>query len=135
MKKYWLLFIIIVAAVVVGLFIFKEIERSLAQHELQSQWEANATGSLRVLNTALATYTSRHGNLPLSLKELGPRGDDLVSADLSEGRIPGYEIEYKRGPGTQYELRAYSADKTWNNYFTDQTYIIREGLDASGPSH
>jgi type IV pilus assembly protein PilA len=97
--------------------------------------EASAVGSLRVINTAVVTYTAKYGSLPPSLVVLGPppngsesgNAADLIDSVLAAGTKSGYVFVY-RVHGTEYGVTANPATEGTTGvryFFSDQTRIIR----------
>ena len=128
-KKLWLA--VTVGAMLFGAFFYvgqrvmQELESRYRVSELQRNMraadESRAIGMLRVFNTALTTYKSRHGKLPDELNALGR--EDLVS--------PGYEYDARRyvieylPEGEKYILRATPTTDARRAFYTDQTTVIR----------
>jgi len=98
---------------------------------------------VRILETALVSYSSTYGNLPEKLSMLGPppQGQKetatfagLVGDQLASGNTLGYHFSYRRialrgeRSSEEYELTADpidSSDPKQPHYFTDQTAIVR----------
>jgi len=104
--------------------------------------EASAVGSLRVINTAVVTYTAKYGSLPPSLVVLGPppngsesaNAADLIDSVLASGTKSGYVFVYQVH-GTEYGVMANPATQgtTGTRYFfLDQTGVVR--VETSHPA-
>ncbi|MFI5098259.1 MAG: DUF4349 domain-containing protein [Candidatus Acidiferrales bacterium] len=104
--------------------------------------EASAVASLRVLNTALVSYSGAYGHYPFLLRSLGPPQTGNVNEDaaglvdplLAGGRKAGYVFTYRTMPGEgRYDRSGYTikADPIDPNstghrgFSTDQTLVIR----------
>jgi len=93
----------------VGLLLLNipELSKQWAQQALEDRENA-AVASLRDLATAIAAYSRAYGQLPNSLKQLGPAGKDgvspqaaqLVDDDLANGERGGYRFRYRVAPAT-----------------------------------
>jgi hypothetical protein len=107
------------------------------QNESQAERQAatledKCVGDLRTLNVAEIAYEGFHPEKGFthSLKELGPKGENLVGPLLPTGEADGYRITL-RGKGTpvrHYVILAKPVTRLVANqrsYFTDETGIIR----------
>lgn len=111
--------------------------------------DVSAVGSLRTLNTVIATYTSAHRKLPPSLEALGPdpkavanpqqqmpptaEHADLIDGVLAKGQKSGYIFTYTPGKADgdllPYAItaRPMTFGKTGTrSFFTDETGVIRQ---------
>ena len=121
--------------------------------------QASAVGSLRVMNTAEATYSSTYGGYSPTLGYLGPpstgttpvpSGAELIDSLLSggspganESAKSGYTFTYSAG-GVDGSGRIYSYSITagpitpgttgYNYYYTDQIGVIRQNSTAEAGS-
>jgi prepilin-type N-terminal cleavage/methylation domain-containing protein len=121
--------------------------------------QASAVGSLHVLNTAEATYTSTYGGFSPTLGYLGPpstgttpvpSGAALIDSILSGGSAgatesskSGYTFIYSVGVAdTSGKIYSYSISAGpitpgttgYNYYYTDQTGVIRQNSTAGAGS-
>ena len=121
--------------------------------------QASAVGSLHVMNTAEATYSSTYGGYTPTLGYLGPpsngtsptpSGAALIDSILSggspgatESSKSGYTFTYSPGvadsSGTiyAYSITAIPITPGWtgyNYYYTDQTGVIRQNSTAQAAS-
>lgn len=121
--------------------------------------QASAVGSLHVLNTAEATYSSTYGGYSPTLGYLGPpstgtmptpSGAGLIDSILSggapgatESSKSGYTITYSPGvasaTGTIYSYSITAGPITpgqsgYNYYYTDQTGVIRQNSTTEAGS-
>jgi len=121
--------------------------------------QASAVGSLHVLNTAEATYSSTYGGYSPTLGYLGPpeggtqvvaSGAGLIDSILSggspgatESSKSGYTFTYSPGVSDQngriysYSILAnpITAGTTGNNYYyTDQVGVIRQNATEQASS-
>ena len=111
-------------------------------HSKMAANEASAVGSLRALNVAAITYSSKHGHYPPSLSALGPAATGKESEDaaglvdfaLAEGQKSGYLFTYQvvsaSEPGSDAGYAVYADPVTpgrtrQRHYFSDQTGVIR----------
>lgn len=102
--------------------------------------ELGAVGSLRTINTACVVYISTHEKgFPATLADLGPEGEDLITAELAGGAKDGYAFEYKPldsdgdGRFDAYQLRANPLEPGVTGlrfFFTDESAVIRFSLDG-----
>jgi prepilin-type N-terminal cleavage/methylation domain-containing protein len=117
--------------------------------------QASAVGSLHVMNTAEATYSSTYGGYTPTLGYLGPpstgtapapSGAELIDSILSggspgatESTKSGYTFTYSAGVAdASGRIYAYTiaADPItpgstgYNHYYTDQTGVIRQNTTA-----
>ncbi len=126
----------------VGLLLLNipELSKQWAQQALEDR-ENGAVASLRDLAVAIAAYSRAYGQLPNSLKQLGPAGKDgvspqaaqLVDDDLASGERGGYRFRYRVVPATDggpdgFEIAAQPTEysKTGNRSFF---------LDTQGKVH
>ncbi len=126
----------------VGLLLLNipELSKQWAQQALEDRENA-AVASLHSLATAIAAYNRAFGQLPNSLKQLGPAGKEgvspqvaqLVDADLADGERGGYRFRYRVVPATDggpdgFEIAAQPMEyaKTGNRSFF---------LDTQGKVH
>jgi type IV pilus assembly protein PilA len=107
--------------------------------------EASAVGSLRLLNTSAAVYSSTYGAFPPSLAVLGPSSSpsstaaNLIDSELADGKKYGYVFVYYPifEPRGKEETERYiitatpaTSGTTGRTYFfTDQTGTIRAQVD------
>jgi type IV pilus assembly protein PilA len=114
--------------------------------------EASAVGSLRVLNTAAATYVHKYGHYPLALENFGPprtggpseSAADLIDSVLAAGTKLGYFFAYRPAPGFDgrdgYFIKADPVGPGMSgarHFSTDQTGVIRmngEVLESTRPA-
>ena len=102
--------------------------------------EASAASSLRMLNTALVSYSTTYGKYPPAISNLGPSTSPsstaagLIDSVLATGSRSGYTFTYMAGPrNLSYSI---TADPTTPNvtglrtFYTDQSGVIR--ADATG---
>ncbi len=102
--------------------------------------EASAVGSLRVLNTACASFADTYGvGFPRKLANLRPASTpsqeaaDLIDSVLASGQKTGYAFRYVPGPEVNGVIATYSitAEPVPKNtsggrhFFTDQSGVIR----------
>ena len=107
-------------------------------------------GNLRTLNTAQVTYWGGDAKkgFARSLKQLGPRGEDLIEQVLATGKKDGYQFVLTPGPvDANGAIRHYTISarpskvlvKGQRSFFTDETGVIRStpenrAATASDPS-
>jgi len=114
--------------------------------------EASGVGSLRTLNVAAVTYSTRYGHVPATLATLGPpalgapseNAGDLIDSVLASGAKSGYLFSYRasdshnRGIYDAYTINAdpVTAGSTGQrHFFTDQTGVIRVENNAPANEH
>ena len=114
--------------------------------------EASAVGSLRTLNVAAVTYSTRFGHLPATLATFGPptlgapseNAGDLIDSVLASGAKSGYLFSYRasdshnRGIYDAYTINADPAtagNTGQRHFFTDQTGVIRVENNAPANEH
>ena len=129
------------AAAAAALVLFAIATPNLLRSRMAAN-EASAVGSLRTLNTALASYSSAYGHFPFSLQSLGPppsgnaneEAADLVDSVLASGRKSGYIFTYRATPadvsrdGGGYAVYADPGEPGTSgsrHFSTDQTGVIR----------
>jgi len=120
--------------------------------------QASAVGSLHVLNTAEATYSSTYGGYSPTLGYLGPPDpgsnpvpsaagliDDILSGGspgATESSKSGYTFTYSPGVTQAGKIYSYTilaapneVGKTgYNFYYTDQVGVIRENTTTEAGS-
>jgi len=113
-------------------------------------YEESCVGNLRTLNTAQVTYWGGDAKkgFARSLKQLGPRGEDLIEQVLATGKKDGYQFVLTPGPvDANGAIRHYTISarpskvlvKGQRSFFTDETGVIRStpenrAATASDPS-
>lgn len=142
--------IILLAALVLAATIPATTDR----HSLIGQNQAAAIGSLRILNNAARYYRSKYGKgFPQSRSALGPPQEhhwpdaeaaDIIGKELASGVWSGYTFIYTPaminadGEVESYTIQAhwtYDGTKGFNQYFTDQTGVIRFEKDKFATEH
>ena len=81
--------------------------RQWEQSDLQAR-ERSAIEAMRKVGNALKTYQTAYGNLPETLQQLGPPGQDgaspemagLLDSDLAKGLAGGYRLRYSIVPAS-----------------------------------
>ena len=78
-----------------------------------------AIDSIRQLHAAEVQYYSLFGRYG-DLRELGPSGANLISAELANGIVEGYRISLQRTEAG-YGITARSLNRDYPSFYSDQT--------------
>lgn len=93
-------------------------------------YENSAIRGIITLHTAEAQYRSRFGRYA-TLPELGPDFENLIPADLAQGKKGGYVFQLELAAGG-YQIHvnpdAFGSANKCRTFYSDQTQIIRENL-------
>ena len=97
--------------------------------------ESAAVGSMRTLNSALVSYWGGRPErtFPLTLKQLGPEGEQIIEGTLASGIKNGYTFVYRPEPAPasgavkHYTIvaRPVKLSSGEKSFFTDDTGTIR----------
>ncbi len=106
--------------------------------------EASAVDSLRMLNSACATYWMTYGGYPRSLANLGPGASvsaataALIDSALASGNRDGYVFTYTPGAtGISGNVLSYSITanpvtaNSGRRFFSDQSGVVRANVTGA----
>jgi hypothetical protein len=82
---------------------------------------------VNLLRSAEARYQIQHGRYA-DLPALGPAGSNLISKEISQGKVSGYEFDIE-GYGRGYRLTAWPVveGKTgFRSLYCDETGVVRQ---------
>jgi hypothetical protein len=112
------------------------VARSSDAQSIAAAYEESCVSNLRALNTAQALY--RGGDpqkgYARSLKQLGPKGEDIIEPILASGRKSGYRFVLTPGPAdakgviNHYTISARPLKvlvKGQRSFLTDENGVIR----------
>jgi hypothetical protein len=80
---------------------------------------ANAIGAIQQIHQAEVEYLSRFGHYG-DLQELGPASADLISQELTAGKIEGYQLSLTRTK-TSYTITARPLNPDLPSFSSDET--------------
>ena len=90
--------------------------------------ETAALKAIQTLNCAQFQYRSQFDRYAGTLEELGPRGADLIAADLASGHKTGYEFTLAATPAgyTIMAMPARFGSTGSRTFYSDQSLAVRE---------
>ncbi len=103
-----------------------------------ARMQANEVAAIRMIgtiHTAQVQHLSQFGRLATALTELGPppAGAELLPGDLAIGKKSGYLFQLQGTPKGYSITAVPETPKSTGrrSFYSDQTMIVREGLDAA----